>query len=76
MLIAWWIVLARIFWPEQTCKIEVVLWQPLITKTNSSITSKSLSRVSSGNHKRTWQEVPNVLLPYLYYRYMVYANNK
>ena len=30
-----------------------MLWQPLIIKTNSSMTSKSLSRISSGNYKRT-----------------------
>ena len=53
-----------------------MLWQPLITKTNSSTTSKSLSRISSGNHKKTQQGVSNVLLPYLYYRYMVHTNNK
>ena len=45
-----------------------MLWQPLIIKTNSNITSKSLSRISSGNHKRTRQEVSNILLPYLYNR--------
>ena len=38
--------------------------------------SKSLSRISSGNYKRTWQRVPNVLLPYLYKVFMVCANNK
>ena len=53
-----------------------MLWQPLITKTNSSTTSKSLSRISSGDHKRTQQEVSNVLLLYLYNRFMVCANNK
>ena len=56
--------------------LHLMLWQPLITKTNSSTMSKSLSRISSGNYKRTQQEVPNVLLLYLYYRYMVHANNK
>ena len=30
-----------------------MLWQPLIIKTNSNMTSKSLSRISSGNYKRT-----------------------
>jgi len=38
--------------------------------------SKSLGRISSENHKKTWQGVSNVLLPYLYNRYIVYANNK
>jgi len=38
--------------------------------------SKSLSRILSGNYKRTQQGVPNVLLPYLYYKYIVCANNK
>ena len=28
------------------------------------------------DHKRTQQGIPNVLLPYLYYRYMNHANNK
>ena len=53
-----------------------VLWQLLITKTNSNTTSKSLNRISSGNHKRTQQGVPDVLLSYLYNRYMVCAINK
>ena len=53
-----------------------VLWQPLIIKTNNNMISKSISRISSRNYKRTQQEVPNVLLLYLYYRYIVYANNK
>ena len=47
-----------------------VLWQPLITKTNSNITSKSLNRILSRNHKRTQQGVPDVLLSYLYNRYI------
>jgi len=29
-----------------------------------------------GNYKRTQQRVFNALLLYLYYRYIVYANNK
>ena len=53
-----------------------MLWQPLITKTNSSTISKSLIRISSGDYKRTQQRVPNILLPYLYYGYIVHANNK
>jgi len=31
---------------------------------------------SHDDHKRTQQEVPNILLPYLYYRYMVYTSDK
>ena len=38
--------------------------------------SKSLSRISSRDYKRTQQGVSNVLLFYLYYKYMVCANNK
>ena len=34
-------------------KNRKLLWQPLITKTNSSMTSKSLSRISSRDHKIT-----------------------
>jgi len=55
---------------------EDLLWQPVITKTNSSMTSKSLSRISSGNYKRTQQEVPTVFLCYLYRILMVHTNNK
>ena len=46
---------------------DKVLWQLLITMTNSNTSNKSLSRISSGDHKRTQQGVPIVLLPYLYY---------
>ena len=45
-------------------------------KTNSNTSNKSLNRISSGDHKRTQQGVPNVLLPYLYKVLMVGANNK
>jgi len=38
--------------------------------------SKSLSRISSKDHKRTQQEVPDILLPYLYKVFIVHANNK
>ena len=38
--------------------------------------SKLISRVSYRDYKRTWQEVLNRLLSYLYYTYMVYANDK
>jgi len=37
---------------QSTTKL-LLLWQLLITKTNSSMTSKSLSRISSEDHKRT-----------------------
>jgi len=56
--------------------LTYILWKPLITRTNSNITSKSLSRILSKNRKRTRQEVPNILLSYLYYKYMVHASNK
>ena len=44
-----------------------MLWQPLATKTNNNTSNKSCSRISSGDHKRTQQEVSAVLLPYIYY---------
>ena len=43
--------------------------------TNSTL-SKLIGKTSHGNHKRTQQGVPNALLPYLYNRYIVCANNK
>jgi len=52
-----------------------VLWQPLVTKTNNNTSNKSLSRISSGDHKRTQQGVSAELLPYLYYYMMVHATN-
>ena len=52
-----------------------MLWQPLVTKTNSNTASKSLNRISSGNYKRTQQEVSAVLLLYLYKVHMVHATN-
>ena len=52
-----------------------LLWQPLVTKTNNHTSNKSLSRISSRDHKRTWQEVSAELLPYLYYYMMVCAIN-
>ena len=42
----------------------------------NSILSKLIDKVSCGDHKKTQQEVPNVLLLYLYNRYIVYTNNK
>ena len=50
-----------------------VLWQPLDTKSNSNTSNKSLSRISSENHKRTQQEVFAGLLLYLYKLHMVHA---
>ena len=43
--------------------------------TNSTL-SKLIDEVSHGNYKRTWQGVSSGLLPYLYYTYMVCANDK
>jgi len=40
-------------------------------------TLSSLTRWESyGDYKRTQQEIPNVLLLYLYYKYMVCASDK
>jgi len=44
-----------------------VLWQLLVTKTNSNTSNKSLNRISSGDHKRTRQEISTRLLSYIYY---------
>jgi len=52
-----------------------MLWQPLVTMTNSNTSNKSLSRISSKNHKRTRQGVSDGLLPYLYKLHMVHATN-
>ena len=52
-----------------------MLWQPLVTTTNSDTSNKFLSRISSGDHKRTQQEVSTVLLSYLYKLYIAYAMN-
>jgi len=43
--------------------------------TNSAL-SKLIDKVFHGDYKKTWQKVPNLLLPYLYNRYIVCANNK
>jgi len=42
----------------------------------NSALSKLIGKVFYRDHKKTWQEVPNILLPYLYNRYIVCANNK
>ena len=52
-----------------------MLWQPLVIKTNSNTSNKSLSRISSGDHKRTQQRVSAGLLSYLYKLHMVHAAN-
>jgi len=44
-----------------------MLWQPLVTKTNSNTSNKSLNRILSGDYKRTWQGVSAELLLYIYY---------
>jgi len=43
--------------------------------TNSNTNNKSLNRILSEDHKRTWQEVSTELLPYLYKLYMVHVKN-
>ena len=52
-----------------------MLWQPLVTMTNSNTSNKSLSRILSGNHKRTRQGVSAGLLSYLYKLHIVHATN-
>ena len=52
-----------------------LLWQLLIKMINS-ILSSLIEQESYRDHKRTQQEVSDVLLPYLYYKYIVYASNK
>ena len=42
----------------------------------NSILSSLIEQESYRDHKRTQQEVSDVLLPYLYYKYIVYASNK
>ena len=56
-------------------------WKKYVVATTSlRITNKLLSKlksiISHGNHKRTWQKVPNILLHYLYNTYIVHANDK
>ena len=57
------------------CTFSIMLWQPLVTTTNSDTINKSLSWVSSGDYKRTRQEVSAELLSYLYKLQMVCATN-
>ena len=42
----------------------------------NSILSKLIGKVFYRNYKKTQQGVSDVLLPYLYNRYIVHANNK
>ena len=42
----------------------------------NNILSSLIIKKSHGNHKRTWQEVSNVLIFYSYQYYIVCANNK
>jgi len=55
--------------------VGYVLWQPLVTMTNSNTSNKSLSRITSGDYKRTQQGVSAGLLHYLYKLHMVHATN-
>ena len=48
-----------------------LLWQPL-TKTVNNALSNLIRWESHGNHKRTWQEVPNIFLHCIYYYYKFY----
>ena len=56
-------------------QVCLLLWQPLVTMTDSNTSNKSLSKISSKNHKRTQQRVSAELLPYLYKLHMVHATN-
>ena len=51
-----------------------VLWQPLVTKLIVLQVINLLVKYHCGDHKRTQQEVPVVLLPYLYKLQVVHAN--
>ena len=56
-----------------------MLWQLLIKITNSVLSSPLSSFIEQESHrdyKRTQQEVPNVFLHYIYYKYMVHTSNK
>jgi len=35
-----------------------------------------MNEVSHKDYKKTWQRVPNILLPYLYKWFIVYTNDK
>ena len=61
--------------PRVVSYLFPLLWQLLVIITNNHTSSKSLSRISSEDHKKTQQGVPAVFLSYLYYYIMVYATN-
>jgi len=42
-----------------------LLWQPLVKMTNRPL-SQLKDEVFHKNHKRTWQEVPDIFLHYIY----------
>ena len=52
-----------------------MLWQSLTKMINSTLSSL-IKQESCRDHKRTQQGVLDVLLPYLYYKYMVHASDK
>jgi len=63
-------------WCSVLRKSQVLLLWQLLTKIVNSTLSKFISEVSHGNYKKTQQEVPNVFLLYIYYKYMIHASNK
>ena len=56
--------------------LDVVVMAITSLRMTNSTLSKLISKVSHIDHKRTWQEVPNALLFYLYNRYIVHAHDK
>jgi len=56
--------------------LDVVVMAITSLRMTNSTLSKLISKVSHIDHKRTWQEVPNALLFYLYNRYIVCAHDK
>ena len=52
---------------------NTLLWQLLVIMTNNNTSNKFLSRISSGDYRRTQQGVFAELLPYLYKLHMVHA---
>ena len=56
-------------------RICLLLWQPL-TKIANSILSNLIRWESCEDHKRTQQGVSNGFLHYIYYLYMVHADDK
>ena len=71
----WWVIEIEydLFWKRMS---KYVVATTSLRVTNKLLINKLKSIVSYGNYKRTWQGVPNTLLPYFYNRYMVCANNK